>query len=420
MKSINSDFFKDIVENEDDLFTRIDNKGRLQYLSPSAEKIIGISPNLCLGKKALSFVHKEDRRSTLECFVGLIANRVKKAELENRIVRTTGEAVTFIWFVHLYYDNNGNLLEILTVGKVITQMKEVVNQLQKREEMWNKLFTTSPTWIALVTLKEGTFLDFNNTFCNDTGYDKEEVIGRTSLDIGLWSDAEGRARALSLIKERGGYLEKLPIRLRMKNGELRNFLWSSAIIEMQGKRCLINILVDISNLKKIENQLAETNRALQEQSSKLFEMNSALKVLLNQREEERKELETRVWHNIKRMIQPHLNNLRMTNLTTTQQAHLDVVFDRLDDIASGIGERLGYGVYSLSGREMEVAGHIIAGRSNKDIAETLNISVHSIESHRFAIRKKLGILGNRTNLRNHLLSLSKYAEDKNSFLTKEF
>ncbi|MGD9732253.1 MAG: response regulator transcription factor [Desulfamplus sp.] len=206
----------------------------------------------------------------------------------------------------------------------------------------------------------------------------------------------------------------------MKNGELRNFLWSSAIIEMQGKRCLINILVDISNLKKIENQLAETNRALQEQSSKLLEMNSALKVLLNQREEERKELETRVWHNIKRMIQPHLNNLRMTNLTTTQQAHLDVVFDRLDDIASGIGERLGYGVYSLSGREMEVAGHIIAGRSNKDIAEILNISVHSIESHRFAIRKKLGILGNRTNLRNHLLSLSKYAEDKNSFLTKEF
>lgn len=420
MKSINSDFFKELVENEDDLFARIDNKGRLQYVSHSAEKILGIMPHLCIGRRVLSFVHKEDRRSTLECFVRLIANGVKKAELENRIVNSTGEIVTLIWFVHLYFDKNGILLEILTVGKVITQMKEVVNQLQKREEMWNKLFMASPTWIALVTLKEGTFLDFNNAFCNDTGYDKEEVLGRTSLDIGIWSDPDGRKRALSLIKERGGALEKFPIMLRMKNGDLRNFLWSSAIIETQGKKCLINILVDVSNLRKIENQLDETNRALQEQSSRLSEMNSALKVLLNQREEERKELESRVWHNIKKMIQPHLNNLRMTSLTNTQQAHLDVVFDRLDEIASGIGERLGYGVYSLSGREMEVAGHIIAGRSNKDIAEILNISVHSIESHRFSIRKKLGILGKRSNLRSHLLSLSKHAEDKNSVLAKDF
>lgn len=420
MKSINSDFFQKRLGNDDDLFTRIDNKGRLQYVSYSAEKITGMIPHMCLGRKAISFVYKKDRRDTLKSFAGWITNGVRKAEFENRIVSTTGEIITLVWFVHIYFDKNGALLEILAVGRVITQIKEVVEQLQRREEMWNKLFMASPTWIALVTLKEGTFLDFNNAFCSDTGYHKEEVIGRTSLDIGLWSDGDGRKRALSLIKERGGSLEKLPIRLRMKNGDLRNFLWSSTIIEIQGKRCLLNILVDVSNLRKIENQLAETNKILQEKSFRLAEMNSALRVLLDQREEDRKELESRVWHNIKNMIQPHLNNLRMTSLTTSQQAHLDVVFDRLDEIASSIGERLGHGVYGLSAREMEVAGHIIAGTSNKDIAEILHISVHSVESHRFSIRKKLGILGNRTNLRSHLLSLSKHVENKNSVLAREF
>ena len=98
----------------------------------------------------------------------------------------------------------------------------------------------------------------------------------------------------------------------------------------------------------------------------------------------------------------------MTRLSPTQHAHLDVIMDRLDEIASDIGERLGNDVYGLSAREMEVAGHIIAGKTNKDIAKILHISVHSVESHRFSIRKKLSLTGSRANLRTHLLNLSKH------------
>ncbi len=279
--------------------------------------------------------------------------------------------------------------------------------LRKKEEMWNKLFSASPTWIILVTLREGAFLDFNNAFCSDTGYYKEEVLGRTSNEIGIWSDPEGRSRALSLIKEKGG-LDKLPIKLRMKNGEVRNFLWSNSIIDVENQKCLINVLVDVTTLKRTETQLADANKELEKRSAKLLELNTALKVLLNQRAEDKKELESKVWHNIKNMIQPHLNNLIMTRLSPTQHAHLDVIMDRLDEIASDIGERLGNDVYGLSAREMEVAGHIIAGKTNKDIAKILHISVHSVESHRFSIRKKLSLTGSRANLRTHLLNLSKH------------
>lgn len=279
--------------------------------------------------------------------------------------------------------------------------------LRKKEEMWNKLFSASPTWIILVTLREGAFLDFNNAFCSDTGYYKEEVLGRTSNEIGIWSDPEGRSRALSLIKEKGG-LDKLPIKLRMKNGEVRNFLWSNSIIDVENQKCLINVLVDVTTLKRTETQLADANKELEKRSVKLLELNTALKVLLNQRAEDKKELESKVWHNIKNMIQPHLNNLIMTRMSPTQHAHLDVIMDRLDEIASDIGERLGNDIYGLSAREMEVAGHIIAGKTNKDIAKILHISVHSVESHRFSIRKKLSLTGSRANLRTHLLNLSKH------------
>ena len=417
MKSKDYDFFKELVETAEDLVIQINRKGRLQYVSPSVEKVVGVDFHQCIGKKALLFVHKDDRHTTLKKFSDWRANNVKKANVENRIVGLTGDVYHFTWSVHLYYDEDGNWLKINTIGKVITKQKAVTHQLQRKEEMWDKLFRASPTWIVLVTLKEGAFLDFNDAFCHDTGYHKEEVIGRTSVEIGIWSDAEGRNRALSLIKEKGG-LEKLPIALKMKNGEVRNFVWSNTIIEVQHQKCLINVLVDVSNLKKAEIQLAEAYKALQERSYKLSEMNTALKVLLNQRDEDRKEMETRVWYNIKNMILPHLNNLKTTQLTPSQQAHLDVVFNRLNDIASGMGQQLGYGGYGLSPREMEIASHIITGKANKDIAEILHISVHSVESHRFSIRKKLGILGSRTNLRTYLLSLSTNADDKNSNLIK--
>ena len=112
-------------------------------------------------------------------------------------------------------------------------------------------------------------------------------------------------------------------------------------------------------------------------------------------------------HNIKKMIQPHLYNLRNSGLNATQVAYLDVAVSRLNEIASKLGFRLGYQAYGLTARELEVVGYIIEGKTNKDIADLLNISVHSIESHRFSIRKKLGLLGKRINLRPHLLGLSR-------------
>ena len=417
MTSINLNFFKNLVETTGDLVTRIDHKGRLRYVSPSIEHVFGVKSSLCIGRKALSFVDRIDRRNSLEAFVGWIANRSRNASIENRIVSIKGETRHIIWAIHLDFDNRNALLGINTIGRDITKLKTVEKQLRRREEMWNTLFMSSPTWIILATLEEGKFLDFNHAFCDDTGYRKEEVVGRTTLEIGLWPNPEDRDRALDLIKKKGA-IDKLPTVLRMRNGELRDFLWSTVIIEVRGQECLLSVLVDVSNLKKTEKQLAKTNKELKKRSSRLSEMNTALKVLLNQREEDKKDLESRVWHNIKKMIKPHLDNLLMTRLTPMQHAHLDVVNDRLDEIASSIGEKLGYAIYSLSTRELEVVGHIIAGKANKDIAEVLHISVHSVESHRFSIRKKLGIQGKRSNLRTHLLNLSQHVDNSDADLMK--
>ena len=177
-------------------------------------------------------------------------------------------------------------------------------------------------------------------------------------------------------------------------------------MEVQDSECLLSVLVDVSNLKKAQEQLGEANRELKARTRELAEMNSALKVLLKQREEDKSELESRMWHNLKNMIQPHIFNLRQSGLNPTQTAHLDVIAGRLAEISSGLGRSLGHRAHGLTPRELEVAGHVLEGKTNKEIAKILHLSVYSVHSHRQAIRKKLGLLGSRDNLRNHLAGLA--------------
>ncbi len=410
------EFFQELAETGDDLFCWMDSRGRFRYVSPSAEIILGMRPDRCLGKKAISFLHREDRNQTSKTIRNCVEKQMRSTTMENRIVSKTGQIRHLMWTVNLKYDANGVLIRINTVGKDISQRKLAEEQLRKSEEMWNKLFMASPTWIVLVTLEEGKIIDLNEPFCRDTGYRKEEVIGRTTIEIGLWADEKERYQVLPLIKEKGS-LDKMPIKLRMKAGDIRDFLWSTIVIEIQEQKCLLSVLVDVSDLRQTQNQLAFINKKLEERSGKLAEMNSALKVLLDQRDKDKKELESRVWYNIKNMIQPHVNNLKQTKLTPTQHAYVDVVGNRLNEISSGIGQKLGIGAYNLSARELEVAGHIIEGKSNKQISDILNISVFSVESHRFSIRKKLGIKGGRFNLRTHLMSLTKSSDEKQPVFT---
>lgn len=417
MLNKNNEFFKDLVEKTADIVIRLDHKGRLLYLSPLDEKKFGVKPLQCIGKKALSFVHKDDRRNTLEKFTDWLCNKPVTANIENRIITATGRALNFIWSVCLYYDPSGYFSGIAATGKDITPINNKMKKLQKKEKIWSRLFMDSPTWMLLVTLEEGKFIDVNDAGCKDMGYTKKDIIGRTSTEIGLWPDKKERNHYLSLIKKRNR-LDKLPVKFKMRDGKIRDYLWSTTVIEMEREKCLLSVLVDVSKLKKTEKKLDKINKKLQQRSNKLSEVNVALKVLLNQRDEDKKQIESNVWHNIKKMIQPHLKNLKVTDLNPLQHAHLDVVINRLDEITSSIGEKMGHNNYALSFRELEVAGHIIVGKANKEIAEILCISVHSVESHRFSIRKKIGILGSRTNLRTHLLSLSDHVDNKGLDITK--
>jgi DNA-binding NarL/FixJ family response regulator len=154
----------------------------------------------------------------------------------------------------------------------------------------------------------------------------------------------------------------------------------------------------------LERRVEERTRELRIKSENLEEMNTALKVLLKKREEDKNELEEKVIYNVKELILPFLEKLKRSKLDHRQQTCVDIIASNLNDIVAPFAKTLSTRYLNLTPSEIQIANLVKHGKTTKDIADLLNLSTRTIESHRDSIRQKLGIKNKRANLRTHLMS----------------
>jgi PAS domain S-box-containing protein len=159
---------------------------------------------------------------------------------------------------------------------------------------------------------------------------------------------------------------------------------------------------EIEDRKRVEAKLRRRERELEAQSLHLEEVNTALKVLLKQREDDRKELGEVVLSNVRELIGPYLERLQKSRLTAVQKAMADILKSNLDNITSPFIRNLSAQHFNLTPTELRVANLVKEGRTNKEIAEILCLSKNTILFHRHNIRTKLGLRRSKKNLRAFL------------------
>ncbi|MEW6261599.1 MAG: PAS domain S-box protein [Thermodesulfobacteriota bacterium] len=168
---------------------------------------------------------------------------------------------------------------------------------------------------------------------------------------------------------------------------------------------IISIVEDTTDHKLAEEDREKLVRELTNQSRQLTELNNALRALVTQREKDKEELEEKVMSNLNNSVFPYLEKLSNSRLSGDQLVFLDIAISNLTSIFSSFGSSLAAQFTQFTPRELQVATLIRQGRSNKDIADLLHLSVRSVESHRRSIRKKLGLTRVKTNLRSYLVSM---------------
>lgn len=172
-----------------------------------------------------------------------------------------------------------------------------------------------------------------------------------------------------------------------------------------GRQKIIVTHEDITPVMLAQEALAKKEAELIEQQQKLEESNVALKVLLMHRDQDRMQMEGNVLANIRELVLPYIEKLRAANIPPRERMFAEIIEDRLNDIISPFLNRLSTINRLLTPQEVKVAALVREGRTSKEIADALAISISSVDFHRKNLRKKLGLANTGANLRSHLLSL---------------
>lgn len=224
----------------------------------------------------------------------------------------------------------------------------------------------------------------NPGFTRMTGYSCDEVLGKTPRI--LQGPKTDRAVLLHLKEtlQKGKIFRGQAINYRKDGSEFWNEWHIEPIKDDRGAViCYMAIQHDISERKKAELAIEQKNAALKE--------------ILAQIEIEKAHIKEGVARNVAEVILPALRRLRRKG-TALDKRYLDVVEQNLEDLNSSFGFKVSEKHLKLSAREIEIANLIKSGVSSKEIADLLNISAKTIETHRNRIRKKLGIRNKNVNL----------------------
>ncbi len=157
-------------------------------------------------------------------------------------------------------------------------------------------------------------------------------------------------------------------------------------------------------IEVLKKKVQQCTNELIESNNKLKEINIALKVLLEKKEEQAEEYKKNFVYNIKYCLEPYIQQLKQTELSLEQKVLVDLVEKKLSESVYPYLKELSE-KYFLTPTEIQVADLIKSGKQTKEIAEILGLSKRTVDTHRHNIRRKLGIIKKNINLRSYLISL---------------
>jgi len=160
-------------------------------------------------------------------------------------------------------DTEGEVEYAISVFEDITDLKEANKKIKESEEKFYKAFAISPVAFAISDTATGKYIDINDSFSKITGYSREELLGHTSVEVGIIVDQPSREKILKNVRQYGT-IRDVELTIRNKNGELIDMLTSAETLILQERQCTLSINYDITTLKESERALKEANKLAQE------------------------------------------------------------------------------------------------------------------------------------------------------------
>ena len=134
-------------------------------------------------------------------------------------------------------------------------------RLERSEQRFSTAFRASPAPLVLSEIETGRFIDANESWLKILGHTREETIGATSYDLGIWEDPDLRTKMGKIIGGKGSF-RNIPVRLITKTGARRDVLWSAETVALGGRRIMLSFIYDYTERKLMEDALIASEERL--------------------------------------------------------------------------------------------------------------------------------------------------------------
>jgi len=193
--------------------------------------------------------------STIPASGWLVASLIPQASIDGPI---NGPLRAMRWAVLL-----GLLIlstaSLLSINRAIRRRQAIEAETRRAEERFRSLFQLSPDGVGVCLLESGLWVEMNDSFVAMSGFSREEMMGRTTTELGLWADPNQREQVVALVR-RDGICRNLPAGLRRKDGRVVEIEFSGRAVEMEGEACLLAIIRDVEEQKRLERQLTQAQK----------------------------------------------------------------------------------------------------------------------------------------------------------------
>ena len=262
--------YRNVVQTQTELICRYLPDTTITFVNDAYCRYFGKSRTELIGTKFLDLIPEHGREGTLLHVQSLITNRQTRIN-EHEVMRPDGSISWQQWVDRVIVNGGGRVRELQGIGRDITQRKIAELALQISEERFAKAFSANPQPMSLTTLAEGRYIDINESFLQMSGYNREEVIGRTSLELCIFHRPEERERLIGPLRQRSA-VRNLETKFRTKSGEFRTLLSSAERLDLDGQQCVLVASSDITDRKRLEIERLKAENELSQLTARLFNL----------------------------------------------------------------------------------------------------------------------------------------------------
>ena len=412
--------YRNILDNFTDGIYMVGTDGYLTYLNRVSLKRSGLSEDRYTALHYLDVIAPEERERARVSFERVM--RGEENEPHELCTKTRdGRMITMEVKSRPLFEN-GAVVGLLGIARDITARKKAEEALRRSEEKYRVLLESISDGVFQLDAS-GRFVYLNRSGLQRTGLTEENLRTFHFRDMVAPEERKKvRAHFESAMKGK----EVPPFELKYVNRRGRTIYVEIRYRPVLQDRTVVGVVGisrDITDRKEAEDLILHAKDRLEQmvdmrtkeledktgqlalRTRNLEEMNTALNVLLKKIEDDRKEIENSIRANLQESLFPHLESLKNSRLSESQEACITVMEEAVNAIATPFIKNLRLKHSNLSTKEIQVCSLIKEGRSTKEIATILNVSVKDVEFHRYNIRKKLHLTRKKESLSAHLSQL---------------